>query len=75
MPARLVGWIILIVLYYYVFVVPGFAIGLAAFYGEPDPVGVYMALAKGVVVEVLITTSVTTLAMLALPQKFHRPLW
>lgn len=75
MPARLAGWIVLIVLYYYVFVVPGFAIGLAAFYGEPDPVGIYMALAKGVVVEVLITTSVTTLALLALPKKFQRPLW
>jgi hypothetical protein len=75
MPTRLLGWMLLIILYYYVFVVPGFAIGLAAFYGEPNPVGIYIALAKGVVVEVLITTSVTTLVMLALPQKFHRPLW
>ena len=75
MPTRLLGWMLLIILYYYVFVVPGFAIGLAVFYGEPNPVGIYIALAKGVVVEVLITTSVTTLVMLALPQKFHRPLW
>lgn len=75
MPTRLIGWIILIIIYYYVFVVPGFAIGLVAFYGEPDVLGLYMALSKGVIVEVLITTIVTTLALLALPQKYHRPLW
>jgi hypothetical protein len=75
MPTRLVGWIILILIYYYVFVVPGFVIGLTSFYGEADPIGLYMALAQGVIVEVLITTAVTTLALLALPQKYHKPLW
>lgn len=75
MPIRLVGWIILVLIYYYVFVVPGFVIGLTAIYGEPDPIGLYVALAQGVIVEVLITTVVTTLALLALPQKYHRPLW
>jgi len=74
MPSRLGGWALLIVVYYYVFVVPGFVIGLTAFYGEADPVGLYITLAKGVVVEVLITTTVTTLVMLALPQRYHRPL-
>src|SRR5215211_433845 len=75
MPMRLAGWVLLVIVYYYVFVVPGFVIGLAAFYGEPDPIGLYIAIAKGVIVEVLITTTVTTLALLALPQKYHRPLW
>jgi hypothetical protein len=75
MPARLAGWVVLILVYYYVFVVPGFVIGLAAFYGEEDPIGLYFALAKGVITEVLITTTVTTLVMLALPQRYHRPLW
>jgi hypothetical protein len=75
MPSRLVGWIILVLIYYYVFVVPGFVLGLTAIYGEPDPIGLYVALAQGVIVEVLITTVVTTLALLALPQKYHRPLW
>jgi hypothetical protein len=75
MPARLAGWVILVVIYYYIFVVPGFVIGLTAFYGETDPIGLYGALAKGVVAEVSITTIVTTLALLALPQKYHRPLW
>jgi hypothetical protein len=75
MPVRLVGWIVLVVIYYYVFVVSGFVIGLAVFYGEADPIGLYLALAKGVIVEVLITTAVTTLALIALPRKYHRPLW
>ena len=74
MPTRLAGWIILVIIYYYVFVVPGFVIGLTTFYGETDPIGLYLALAQGVIVEVLITTAVTTLALLALPQKYHRPL-
>ena len=75
MPARLVGWVVLVILYYYVFVVPGFVIGLTAFYGEADPISLYGAIAKGVVIEVLITTTVTTLVLLALPPKYQRPLW
>ncbi len=75
MPARLLGWVLLIIMYYFVLVIPGFVIGLTAFYGEADPLGLYAALAKGVVVEVLVTATVTTLAMLALPQKYHKPLW
>lgn len=74
-PSRLAGWAILIVIYYYVFVVPGFVIGLAAFYGEADPLGLYVTLSKGVIIEMLITTTVTTLAMLALPQRYQKPLW
>jgi hypothetical protein len=75
MPARLGGWVILVIIYYYVFVVPGFVIGLTAFYGETNALGLYMALAKGVIVEVLITTTVTTLVLLALPQKYQKPIW
>lgn len=75
MPSRLVGWAILVVIYYYVLVIPGFVVGLATFYGEADPVGLYMTLGKGVVMEVLVTTTVTVLAMLALPKKYQKPLW
>ena len=75
MPIRLAGWVMLVIIYYYVFVVPGFVIGLTAFYGETNPVGLYMALAKGVIAEVLITTTITTLVLLALPKKYHKPLW
>jgi len=74
MPSRLAGWVVLIIIYYYIFVVPGFVIGLAAFYGEADPISLYITLAKGVVTEVLITAAVTAVVMLALPQKYHRPL-
>jgi hypothetical protein len=75
MPSRLLGWLVLVIIYYYVLVIPGFVIGLAAFYGEADPLGLYLALAKGVLVELLITCTVTTLAFLALPQRYHKPLW
>lgn len=75
MPLRLAGWALLIVLYYYIFLVPGFTLGLVLFYGEADPLGLYMTLAKGVTVEILVTTTVTTLVLLALPQKYHKPLW
>jgi len=75
MPSRLLGWALTIVIYYFVFVVPGFVIGLAVFYGEADPMGLYATIAKGVVIEVLITTTVTTLALLALPSKYQKPLW
>ena len=75
MPKRLIGWVTLIIVYYYVFVVPGFVIGLAVFYGEAEPLSLFATLAKGVVIEVLITTTVTTLALLALPSKYQKPLW
>ena len=75
MPSRLAGWVALIVVYYYVFVVPGFVIGLAVFYGEANPTSLYFALAKGVITEALITITITTLAILALPQRYHKPLW
>ena len=75
MPMRLLGWAVLVVVYYFVFVVPGFIIGLTYFYGQADPIGNYIALAKGVTPEVIITTLVTTLAMLALPRAFQKPLW
>ncbi|HET6594499.1 MAG TPA: hypothetical protein VFG81_02670 [Anaerolineales bacterium] len=75
MPIRLAGWVVLVIIYYYVFVIPGFVIGLTAFYGEKDAIGLFVALAKGVIVEISITTIVTTLVLLALPPKYHRPLW
>src|SRR5688500_8652429 len=37
MPSRLIGWAILIIIYFYLFVLPGFVIGLTAFYGETNP--------------------------------------
>ena len=75
MPMRLLGWAVLIVVYYYVFVVPGFTIGLYLFYGETNPIELYAILGQGVVVELSVATIVTTLVMLALPRQQQKPLW
>lgn len=75
MPKRLLGWAGLIVVYYFIFVLPGFVIGLALFYGEAEPLALFATLAKGVIVELVLTTTVTTLMLLALPVKYHKPLW
>jgi hypothetical protein len=76
MPVRLLGWVGLILVYYYIFVLPGFVIGLIAFYGETTPfVELYTNLGRGVIPEALLTTIITTLVMLALPEKYRRPQW
>jgi LytS/YehU family sensor histidine kinase len=76
MPARLLGWAGLVLVYYYVFVLPGFAIGLIIFYGETTSfVELYANLAWGALPEALLTTIITSLVMLALPEKYRRPLW
>jgi len=75
MPRRLLAWALSIVVYYYVFVVPGFVIGLTLFYGETDPISLYKALAIGVITETVIATVVTSLVWVALPRAYHKPLW
>lgn len=76
MPTRLLGWVGLILIYYYVFVLPGFTIGLITFHGETTPfLELYTNLAGGVIPEALLTTLITSLVMLALPEKYRRPLW
>lgn len=75
MPVRLLGWAGLIVVYYIVFVLPGFAIGLNLFYGGESFITFYPQMLPGVIPEMIITTVVTTLVMLALPKQFQKPLW
>ena len=84
MPVRLVGWVVLVLAYYYVFVIPGFVIGQALFdsqgfikdYGaETSLVRAYATLGRGALPEALLTTLVTTLVFVALPRKYRRPLW
>ncbi len=76
MPTRLLGWAGLVLVYYYVFVLPGFAIGLIVFHGETASfMELYTSLGRGVVPEALLTTLITTLVMLALPEKYRKPLW
>ena len=86
MPLSILGWAAIVLVYYYVFAVPGFVIGLELFYpadGEGTSLiraygelGVgYGAPGAGVIPEALLTTLITTLAFLALPRRHRRPLW
>ena len=54
----------------------GVAPGDAQYYGANASVlDAYLALAQGVVTEALLTTLITTLVMVALPERYRRPLW
>lgn len=84
MPILVLGWAALILVFYFLLAVPGFAIGqslfypdqFTAFYGEgASLVDAYLALAQGVAPEALITTLITSLVIVALPQRYRRPLW
>jgi hypothetical protein len=84
MPVRLLGWAALVLIYYYVFAITGFALGQRLFYpadfvqyygANASVLDAYAALAQGVVTEALLTTLITTLVMVALPEKYRRPLW
>jgi len=64
--------------YYVLIVVPLFAVGVTLFY--PDPAnGTFFALLglleAGVIPEMIFTTTVTTIIMAALPERYRRPLW
>jgi hypothetical protein len=81
MPAGFAVWALFVFVYYYVFLIPGFAlagfasaiIGGAA--GVPSPVATYVILARGALPEATITAVVTTVALAALPRWYRRPLW
>lgn len=84
MPLRIGGWAALVLSYYYLVVVPGFVFGQALLMANDQiETGVvlyflptaYAILAQGVVPEALLTTAVTTLVFVAVPRKYHRPLW
>lgn len=91
MPFSVLGWAAIVLLYYYVFVVPGFVIGLHLFYpavyaeeyGEgASLIRAYGELGighgergTGALPEALLTALITTLAFVALPRRHRRPLW
>jgi len=84
MPAFVLGWAAIVAIFYFVFAIPGFVIGqllfypeqYAAFYGEgASLIEAYLTLSPGVVPEVLITMTITSLVMVALPRRYRRPLW
>jgi len=71
-------WAVQIFAYYVLVVIPLFAVGLMAFYPDPEYGGFLAflgALEAGAMPEALITTTVTTIIMAALPERYRRPLW
>ncbi len=71
-------WAVQIFVYYVLVVIPLFAVGLMAFYPDPEYGGFFAflgALEVGAMPEALITTTVTTIIMAALPERYRRPLW
>jgi hypothetical protein len=84
MPMLVLGWAGLVLVFYFIFAAPGFAIGqsvlyqdqFTVFYGEgASLVDAYLTLARGVAPEALIATLITSLVIVALPQRYRRPLW
>jgi hypothetical protein len=74
----LVLWALQVIGYYVLIVVPLFVTGIMLFY--PDPAnGTFFALLAtleaGVIPEMIFTTTVTTIIMAALPERYRRPLW
>ena len=71
-------WALQVLAYYVLVVVPGFVVGLLAFYPDPE-YGSFLpflgALELGALPEAAITIVVTTIIMAALPERFRRPLW
>lgn len=71
-------WVLQVLVYYFLIVVPLFALGLVLFYPDPEYGGFFTLLGVlegGVIPEALLTTAVTTIIMAALPERFRRPLW
>ncbi len=75
LPMRLLGWALLVLVYYYLIVIPGFIVGLTLFYGLESPWQVLLESYPAATPEALITTAVTTLAFLALSKQVQKPLW
>jgi LytS/YehU family sensor histidine kinase len=72
----LILWVLQVVGYYLLVVVPLFAAGLAMFYPDQGTfVPLLIALETGVIPELILTTTVTTIIMAALPERYRRPLW
>jgi len=82
-PLLYLGWVGLVFVYYFVLVVPGFTIGIAAFYpgayaesfGGTSVFETYIVLAAGAAWEALLTATITTLAIIAMPRRHRKPLW
>ena len=76
---KLVGWAILVLVYYCVVVVPRFVVGIWIFYpaetGGEAFIPLLGALEVGAAPEAVLTTIFTTIIMRILPERFRRPVW
>src|SRR5215211_309521 len=72
----LVLWVLQVIGYYVLIVVPLFVTGVMLFYPENGTFfPLLTALEAGVIPEMILTTTVTTIIMAALPERYRRPLW
>ena len=77
-PLSLSLWALQVVVYYWVIVVPLFALGLVLFYPDPEYGGflaLMLSLEAYVIPEMILTVVVTTILMASLPERYRRPLW
>lgn len=77
-PLSLTLWALQVVVYYWVIVVPLFALGLVLFYPDPEYGGflaLMLSLEAYVIPEMILTVAVTTILMASLPERYRRPLW
>jgi LytS/YehU family sensor histidine kinase len=84
MPALLLGWAVLIAAHYYVFLIPTFLVlaplidpgGLSSVFGaELSFSEAYSTLGQAAFPEVVATYVITTIILIALPERHRRPLW
>ncbi len=84
MPILLLGWVCLIAAYYYVFLIPTNIVTVLL--TEPERLStvfganlsfsqLYILLASGAFFEAVGTLIITTIILIALPDKYRRPLW
>jgi hypothetical protein len=69
-------WALTMFLYYGVFLIPGYLIGLAVIYAQPvNFFEMYPLLASGAFPESIITIVLTSLFIIILPARYRRPWW
>jgi hypothetical protein len=76
---KLVGWAILVLIYYFVVVVPLFVVGIWIFYPAETGGEAFLTLLGvlevGAVPEAVLTTIFTTIIMGIIPERLRRPVW
>jgi hypothetical protein len=76
---KLAGWAVLVLIYYFVIVVPLFVVGVWIFYPAETGGEAFLpllgVLEAGALPEAVLTTIFTTIIMGILPERFRRPVW